>query len=148
MTLSFRAWMAGQSAVVPAGKEQTLLPLLRAAISAHTGWSMRWVEEPRDVLVLRRAAGAPPLPAASGGEPLFMSLRGRARAVRQPVTELIAEVARRLEKIVLDETGLNGLYDWEMPYQPGQPDVTIKGLTALGLELVPALRPTRILVVE
>jgi hypothetical protein len=48
----------------------------------------------------------------------------------------------------MNETGLDGAYDFDIPYQPGQPDVTTAALKDIGLEAVPSRRNVRVLVVS
>ena len=38
-----------------------------------------------------------------------------------------------------------GEYDWELPYQHGKPEITLLQLKALGLEVIKARRPVKIL---
>ena len=50
--------------------------------------------------------------------------------------------------IVIDEMKLSEEYNWEMPYQHGQPQATLEKLKDLGLEVVKVRRPVNVLVVE
>jgi hypothetical protein len=43
---------------------------------------------------------------------------------------------------------MNGYFDFDVPYQPGQPEVTTQALRELGLEAVKARRSIPILVVS
>ncbi len=137
------------SAIVPPGREAALLPLLQAAISAQIGITAVWEDREADVHVLKIAPGAkPPAPSAAEKEESYSMMRGNSHAVKQPISRLVKELTNGLEKIVVDETGLTGKYDWNIPYQPGQPEVMIRALSTLGLELMPARRVVKVLVVR
>jgi uncharacterized protein (TIGR03435 family) len=138
---------------VPKGREQQLLPLFQNALAATFALKVHWQQEERDVYVLRVPANSKPrLTSATPDEkPLFQARRGQASAKQQPVSKLSDVFLSSLvvHALVVDETGLTGKYDWELPYQPGQPDVALKALKDnLGLELVKARRTINILVVE
>ncbi len=76
-------------------------------------------------------------------------LRGKIRAKREPLAKLCEALTDALELPVVDETELFGKYDWELPYQPGQPDIVVRAVKEkLGLELVKARRSIWMLVVE
>jgi uncharacterized protein (TIGR03435 family) len=78
-------------------------------------------------------------------------VRGQASAKRQPIAKLSDFFLCNwvVHAPVVDETGLTGEYDWELPYQPGQPNIALQALKDnLGLELVKARRSINMLVVE
>jgi uncharacterized protein (TIGR03435 family) len=103
----------------------------------------------RDAWVLRPVSGAKPLAASTSAESTFMSMRGKSVAKRQPMSQLVDWLANQLRAPVVDETGLGAKYDWELPYQSGQLNVALDALRdRLGLEVVKARRPIRVLVVE
>jgi len=138
------------SVIVPRGQEPALLSLLQAGISAHSGIVTRWEEREMDVYLLKITPEAKPFtPSVVGdGKEVFYSMRGKSHAVRQPMSMLVTDLTNHLRRIVIDETGLVGRYDWDLPYQPGQPDVIIRSLGKLGLEVVVARRSVKMLVVE
>ncbi len=136
------------SALVPRGREAALLPLLQAAISAQFGIRARWEDREQDVYVLRQVEGRKSLEASSASKELYSLLRGESHAVKQPISVLVGFLTNSLGKIVVDETGLSGRYDWDLPYQPGLPEVTLNSLAELRLEAVLARRSVRVLVVE
>ena len=141
------------AARVPKGREQQLLPLFQNALSATFGLKVHWQQEEKDVYVLRIPEDSKPkLTAATSDEkPLFYAMRGQASAKRQPLAKLADVFLCNLvvHAPVVDETGLTGEYDWDLPYQPGQPNVALQALKdKLGLELVKTRRPVKMLVVE
>ena len=139
------------AARVPKGREPDLLPMFQSALIATFGIRTNWQQEEKDVYVLRVSAGGRSKlkQAASDEEPLFESMRGKATARRQPLTRLCHFLANTIGVPVVDETGLAGEYDWDLPYQPQQPNVTLEPLRdQLGLQLVKARRSINMLVVD
>ena len=68
---------------------------------------------------------------------------------KQTMEELGIAVADLIDLPVVAETGLSGQYDWELPYQPGNPDILLSGLRErLGLAAERARREIQVLVVE
>ena len=137
------------SAIVPPGREAALLPLLQAGIAAQIGVTAGWEDQEKDVYVLKTAPGAKPTaPSATAKAESYSMMRGVFNAVSQPASRLVSFLTNCLSKLVVDETGLTGKYDWNLPCQTGQPEIAIQAVSALGLELVPARRAVRILVVR
>lgn len=139
------------AARVPKGRETHLPPLLQNALAATFDLKAMWQPQEKDVYVLRiadselvkRAAAAP------GQVALFQFFRGTSKAQRRPLTDLTLFLTNALGLLVVDETGLAGDYNWELPYQHGQPEVTLQALKdRLGLELVKGRRSVKMLVVE
>jgi uncharacterized protein (TIGR03435 family) len=137
---------------VPKGREQQLLPLFQNTLAATFALKVHWQQEEKDVYELRITANSKPrLTSASRDEkPLFYAMRGQASAKRQPLAKFSDFLCNFVVHTpVVDETGLTGEYDWELPYQPGQPNVALQALKErLGLELVKARRSINMLVVE
>ena len=133
---------------VPRGQEAALLPLFQAAVSAQFGIRPRWEDREQDVYVLRRMAGRTLAESSPSSQAVYSMLRGQSHAVKQPLSVLVRALANNFAKPVVDETGLTGQYDWDLPVQPGQPEIMGNALTKFGLEVVPARRSVRILIVE
>lgn len=87
------------------------------------------------------------LPESEAEEELTRMMRGQINLRRQPVSRLCEFLTSSLQEIVIDETGRDGRYDCDAPYQPGQPDRTIRAVEQLGFELVRARRSIPVLVV-
>ena len=139
------------AARVPKGRESQMLPLLQNALAATFNLKATWQPQEKDVYVLRvsdnelikRAAATP------NQESFFQSMRGTGKAQRKPLADLTQFLTNALRLLVVDETGLLGDYNWELPYQPGKPEVTIQAVRdRLGLELVKARRSVKMLVIE
>jgi uncharacterized protein (TIGR03435 family) len=133
---------------VPQEQKERLLPYMRQTLAALFGMRARWESRERDVFILRRVEGHSPLPESRAEKDLIQMLRGKITLRRQPVSRLCEFLTNSLRAIVIDETGLAGRYDFDIPYQPGQPEVTMQALKQLGLDAVKARRPVRVLVVE
>jgi uncharacterized protein (TIGR03435 family) len=134
---------------VPSGREQRLFPLIRQTLADAFGFRARWEERLHEVRVLRRIEGGSIVPESRADEDLVQVMKGRITLRRQPVSRLCQILTQHgLGAIVIDETGMNGLYDFDLPYQPGQPEVTLGALNEVGLEAVDARRTIRILVVD
>lgn len=98
--------------------------------------------------VLRAPKRAAPS-ASAAAQAWFEMRRGRMIARKQPLSKLCTGLTAALGLPVVDETRLSGQYDWEVPYQPGQPDVVIRAVAeTLGLEVAKAHRSIPVLVVE
>jgi uncharacterized protein (TIGR03435 family) len=139
------------AARVPKGRESQLLPFFQSALAATFGADARWEKQEKEVYVLRVPPGGKALLTASADsqKPFYAVMRGKASAKRQQLSQLTEWLTNTLRLPVVDETGLTGSYDWELTYQPGQPNVAINGVKEkLGLELVKARRTIDILVVR
>jgi uncharacterized protein (TIGR03435 family) len=139
------------AARVPKGHEQQLLPLFRASLAATFPFEVHRQMEEKDAYVLRIPSGGKVLlsAAASDEKPLYQVMRDRATAKHEPLEKLVDFLANTLGLPVVDETDLKGNYDWDLPYQHGHPDATLNPLTdQLGLEMVKARRPVKMLLVE
>jgi uncharacterized protein (TIGR03435 family) len=139
------------AARVPKGRETQLLPLFQNALTATFNLKANWQPQEKDVYVLRVPTNEQPRlsAAAANQEALSRWMRGKAMAQRQPIATLVEFLTNALRLPVVDETGLSGEYNWELPYQPGQPELTLQALKdQLGLELVKARRSVKVLVVE
>ena len=138
------------SVLVPRGREAALLPFMQSALTAMFGFTARWEMQDKDSYVLRGPGGGKPaLQESRSGEETFYFMRSKIVGRKQPLAKLVGALTNFLGKPVVDETGLTALYDWDLGYEPGKPDVLIQDVRArLGLELVRGVRPVRMLVVE
>lgn len=74
----------------------------------------------------------------SDAEPLFQFMRGKITMRKQSTAKLAADLPNRLGKVVVDETGLNGLYDFDLEYRDDGPKMLTDGLKQkYGLVLTP-----------
>lgn len=138
------------SAIVPRGQESRLLPLLRESLKSSFGLSVYWETQEKEILVLRQLPREKSEFRPSQAEKSsFWFMRGTLHGTKQTMESLCHAVAERIGLPVIDETGLSGQYDWELPYQPGDPSVLIGALRKnLGLEAERSHREIQVLVVE
>jgi uncharacterized protein (TIGR03435 family) len=133
---------------VPEGREDHLFPYMRETLAEMFDIDARWTEQAREVYVLRRIKGRAPLPASSADKEIAQMLRGTMTLRDEPISKLCEMLASSFNAIVLDETGIDGRYDFELPYQPGQPEMTSEALNKLGFETTKARRDIPVLVVS
>jgi len=132
---------------VPKGEEAELLPTLQDAIQRDFGIQAHWEEQERDVLVL--SSNRTRTLEESKSEPLFQFMRGNITMKKKSMGKLAEALPNWLSKIVVDETGLNGFYDFNLEYRDDSPKTLTDALQEkYGLVLAPAKRKVRILVVE
>jgi uncharacterized protein (TIGR03435 family) len=68
---------------------------------------------------------------------------------RQPASILRDQLTMVLRKMVIDESGLTGLGNWEFEVRENKPEMIIEQVRQqLGLRVEPARRSMKILVVE
>jgi uncharacterized protein (TIGR03435 family) len=132
---------------VPEGRGDQLWPYLRATLTAMLGIRAAWEDQERDVWVLRRIEGTAPPAESKADKELKMQLRGKITLHRQPPAVLCDFLTNALGKPVLDESGLAGLYDYDLPYQPGQKEVITTALREAGLAVLAEKRRIPVLVV-
>ena len=138
------------SAIVPKGQETRLLPLLRESLKSSFGLSIYWETQEKEVLVLKQSPGEKSgLRPSRAEKSASWIVRGSLYGTKQILERLCLAVAEWIGIPVVDETGLSGQYDWELPYQPGDPSVLIAALRKeLGLEAERSRRQIQVLVVE
>jgi uncharacterized protein (TIGR03435 family) len=74
---------------------------------------------------------------------------GKIHAEKQPLSVLADVLENLLDRAVVDETGLEGEYDWEFSYNRADETSVVNAVQDdLGLEMVPATRPIEVLVVD
>lgn len=133
--------------VVPKGRETELLPIFQDALERDFGFQAHWEQQERDVLVLSRD-GMKTLP-ESTSDSLTEFARGKITFHRESAAKLADALPNWLHKPVVDETGLGGVYDFDLDYVAKDPSVITEELQQkYGLALTPAKREVRMLVVE
>ena len=103
-------------------------------------------------MVLRRSDPSKSIEVSASKDASMELGKGKILLLKQPVSRLVTFLsgsgALPTRGPLLDETGLSGVYDFDVPYQPGQPNVVLDGLRQYGLELERAQREIEILVIE
>ena len=125
-------------------------PVFQSALRATFGFQTRWEAQKRDVYLLRIPEGRnATIQPSRANEAAYSFMRGAAKGVKQPLDRLCDALTNFLRRPVLDETGLQGTFDWNLRYQPGDPSVVIREVQQkLGLELIETNRSLEVLVVE
>lgn len=138
------------SVVAPRGREDLLYPMFQQMVESTFG--IRAHRETRDmnVFVLRVRPETPAKLRPSQVETAqHWFMRGKMHAEKQPLSVLADALGNFLDRAVVDETGLEGEYDWEFSYSRADETSVVKAVQDdLGLEIVPARRPIEVLVVE
>jgi len=132
---------------VPEERKERLLPYMQQTLTDLFGIRARWETQERAVYILRRIEGRPAMAQSAAEKELIQMMRGKITLRSQPVRKLCQLLSNSLEAPVIDETAMDGRYDFDVPYQPGQPLVTTQALKDIGLETIKANRNLQVLVV-
>jgi uncharacterized protein (TIGR03435 family) len=132
---------------VPEERQERLLPYMQQTLANLFGVQAHWESQEHEVYVLRRVEGHAALQESKAPEESLESIHGTITLRRQPVRELCDFLTGSFGTVVIDETGTTGRYDFDVPYQHGQPEVAAHALMDIGLETVKARRNIQILVV-
>lgn len=129
---------------VPQGRDEQLLPYMRETLPSFFGLQVRWEERSQEVYVLRRIPGLSRLSESHAGKAMVQMTHEKVIMRRQSIDTLCGALMDAFDAVVLDETGLDGLYDFEIPRHSEAMNETLKNI---GLEAVKQHRNVRVLVV-
>jgi uncharacterized protein (TIGR03435 family) len=157
------AWIAGEErydivATAPGATNDQMRLMLRTLIDERFQMKSHWETRDTQCYVLTRGKGEPKLK-PSEGEPSLGGRGGGPMFHNQPVSRFTFLLTRRLAAPVLDETGLKGTYDFSVdlsglgfnggePQDANAPSIFSTVQTDLGLKLVAAKRPIKVLIVD
>ena len=135
--------------VVNTGNRPDLLKsTMRRAVSAVLGVEAVWEERLVDAYVLRKS-GEPKLKPLPNTMPGHYSQASKGSLETTSVETLANMVAAMLGRPVLDETGLGGPYRIKLKFDPDDHTSVARAIeSTLGLEMVPAKREVRMLIVR
>jgi uncharacterized protein (TIGR03435 family) len=138
------------SVVAPRGREELLYPMFRQMVESTFGIRAHRETRDRDVFVLRlRAENTARLRPSHVRNAQHWFVSGKIHAEKQPLSVLADVLENLLDRAVVDETGLDGEYDWEFSYNRADETSVVNAVQdELGLEMVPATRPIEVLVVD
>jgi uncharacterized protein (TIGR03435 family) len=138
---------------------ERLRPLLRSLLADRFALKVHFETRETNVYGLVPAKEGSKLKEDSGDiEPGINTSKfgntGRMIGTREPVSILAGNLGNQLGRIVIDQTGLTGAYDWKLEWDPNpSADSTLPSLfTAvqqqLGLKLEPQKGPMQVLVID
>lgn len=138
------------SVIVPPGREDNLYPLFQQALATTFGISVRREMRETEVFLLKAAEGSMvKLQPSQSAKEAGGNVRNRIFSKRQPIKRLTELLEMVLRRPVIDQTGLSGEYDWELPYSNVDKNVLHKALSEkLGLELTETKQAIEMLVIE
>ncbi len=137
-------------ASIPPGHRELLPALLQSTLQAAFGISTRREMRQADAFALRRIANTQPkIRKAAGGGAHASYTGGVIVAVNWNIQGLVDTLQGMLGTPVVDQTALEGTYDWDIQYDEGNPSSLIQAVRdQLGLELIKTKLPVEFLVVE
>ncbi len=122
--------------------------VLQQALGPALGLHFRRETREVDALVLVAPNGRTPALRGSEGGGSALSGRGKIEG-NMALSSLAWMLEHELGRLVVDETGIEGNYDFELTWDPDDPDSVFAAVREqLGLELRPAKRPIEFLIVE
>ncbi|MBN2562183.1 MAG: TIGR03435 family protein [Phycisphaerae bacterium] len=137
---------------VPEARADMLKPLLQQALGLTFGFKAREETQELDAYVLTVAKGGRKSglqPTASTGGSGSSSRDNRISAVNSTIDALGHMLESRLNRPVLDKTGLEGRFDWELKVESWADKAVDTALREqFGLELTSARVPVEVLIVE
>ena len=133
---------------VPTGREAMLRPWLQQTLRTMFGINAHWEAEAQTVFALSCASELPTPPASVVKHPTATMLKGSITLKGESASTLANMLTAVLRAPVVNETGLNGVYDFEVPYQPGDVKMTTDALGKLGFRVDQVRRRVKMLVVE
>lgn len=133
---------------VPKGREASLRPYMRQMLSTMFGIQAQFENQERDVFVLKCKENQAGPSESTAEQEMAQRLKGMIALRHQPIEKLCQFLTSSFDLVVVDETGLKGNYDFDIPYQRGQYEVTLQALAKVGLDAVKARRSIPLLVVR
>ena len=136
---------------MPKDRAELVYPVFRQALEVTFGLKVHWETREADVFVLRIAPDKSPGPRpsqATDSTPVYR--RGFFTGKKRPIKELAEGLeGMYLRRPVVDETGLTGEYDWDLPYNRASNKVLLEAMREqLGLEVVGEKRRIEFLVID
>jgi uncharacterized protein (TIGR03435 family) len=138
------------SIAVPSGRDDLRDSLLDEALTATFSLKMRRESRPTNVYVLSSIGASKLHPSTAKTSPGFSPHPGQFTGVATSILRLTHLLSQNLDGAeVIDETGLNGFYDFDLVWQKGNPDSLQESLrNQLGLAIRKDVRDREYLVVS
>ncbi len=138
------------SLAFPGAKGTSLRDVLPGIIS--TAFGLKVIRETKDteVLILRAPHGKPGalIDAATPGKSTLASQNGEVHIANYPVSALASVVEGAVSKDVINETGIQGKYDFDFKIDAKDPKSVFDAVRKYGLAIDEATRPMEFLVVS
>jgi uncharacterized protein (TIGR03435 family) len=137
------------TAHIPAGDSDALPRLLREAVERYFGLRIEKEERMQPIYVLTALSKSPRLqPAANGDDEMCGGGQGSIEGTARTLTGIAAALEGQLNVPVVDETGLQGKYNYAASSKLAGREAAIDMAHQLGLQLTPAERLMEMLVVR
>lgn len=135
---------------LPRERPQSANQELQKALETAFGLRVRRETREVEAMVLVAPRGrTPALREVADTKTVGMTHRGGLEMVNGSLGNLASSLEYELKRPVVDETGIEGNYDFELSWDPESPESVFRAVREqLGLELRPAKRPIEFLVVE
>ncbi len=133
----------------PDGQTETARTLLRERLENEFG--IRAFRKPQTVpvLILERTEDAPELPESTASERAFTGGNKHLKARKASMKNLARFIRTLSAKPIIDESGLEGEYDFALEWDPTQENASFAtALRTIGFKLVPGERPVEQLVIR
>jgi uncharacterized protein (TIGR03435 family) len=138
------------SVTVPTGRETELYPLFQKSLESAFGFTVSREMRELDVFELVVAKTEPKqLTPSTATQPMSMFARGKILGAKQQISNLAEILSGVLNRPVLNETGIEGEFDWELPYSRVDSEMLLTALREkLGLELIARKKSLEVLIVK
>ncbi len=138
------------SLVVPGAKGESLHGLLPGIVCTAFGIKVTGETRDAEVLVLKSSHGKPEAlrSTSTPGKSLWASQNGEVHIVDYPVSVLASILEGQIHKIVIDETGIQGKYDFDFKIDPKDPNSVLDVIRGCGFSIETNTRPLEFLVVS
>jgi uncharacterized protein (TIGR03435 family) len=139
------------SILIPKSDRSSLLSLLRQSLDATFGLKVRREKRNMEVLILKSSKDLAKLlrPSKHNQGMPILSDEGLITSEGTAMRTFCSVLENGLRKVVLDETGLKGLYDIALYWDPDNPDSVLTAvIDQLGLELIKEKRAIDVTVFE
>lgn len=136
--------------IPPQGREDLFQSMLTEALERTFNVTIKTELQPSDALILSAPNGMPTgLTRGSPGTPAIRHGRGQMKALNCELSLLRSQLELMLKRPVIDETQLDGGYDWQLTFDPTNLESFADAVrTQLGFTLETSNRPTEALIIE
>lgn len=136
--------------IVPRERSEELHEIMQQQLALYFPYRAAWESRRKSVYVLRQLSGTDHLlPPAAPQDQSSYSFSGNGLSMTAtPLTGLVDFLGNQLMAMVVDESGLRGRYNLELPWYNEKPELIHEELAKIGLELVPEEKDIKVLVLS